>query len=68
MPKITQAIKWSNGMVTVFDEAGNQMSEYQGPYKDVVGKILLDTMGRDDVRFSHGKWGESQHDVARMEF
>ncbi len=36
---ITHVYLWSNGMVMVFDQFGQQMPEYQGCYEDVVDKI-----------------------------
>lgn len=67
MPKIAKVIKWSNGLVMVFDEEGKQMPQYQGHYKEMVGLILHDTMGQD-VQFFHGKWGISEDPVKRMDF
>ncbi len=37
---ITSVILWTNGMVAVFDQDGNQMPEYQGHYGGVKNKIL----------------------------
>lgn len=39
---ISNVIKSEEGMALVFDERGNQMSEYQGKYEDVREKILRD--------------------------
>lgn len=39
---INSVIKSEDGMVQVFDEEGNQITEYQGKYEDVVEKILRD--------------------------
>lgn len=38
-PCIYDAINWSNGMTTVFDQFGNQMCEYQGCTDDVMPRI-----------------------------
>ena len=39
---IKTVIKAANNMVIAFDEKGNQMTEYQGPYEDVKRKIMTD--------------------------
>ena len=39
---IKTVIKAPNDMVITFDEQGNQMPEYQGPYEDVKKKIMTD--------------------------
>jgi hypothetical protein len=39
---IQKIIRLKNDMVMVFDENGEQMPEYQGPYRDVKDKILHD--------------------------
>lgn len=36
---IAEVIVWQNDMVMVFDDKGNQMPDYQGPYKQVQRKI-----------------------------
>ena len=40
MPKMKTVIRSEKGMVMVLDEKGEQMSEYQGQYKDVKDKVL----------------------------
>jgi len=42
---IKTVIRIENDMVMVFDEAGEQMPEYQGYYCDVKEKILTDAPG-----------------------
>jgi hypothetical protein len=37
---ISKIIRLKNNMVMVFDEQGEQLPEYQGPYKDVKEKII----------------------------
>lgn len=37
---IKDVIKWSNGMVMVFNENGEQMGQFQGKYEDVKERIL----------------------------
>jgi len=40
---IKNVIRWpQKDMVIVFDEHGEQMPEYQGPYKEVKEKVLAD--------------------------
>jgi len=39
---IQKIIRLKNDMVMVFDEEGEQMPEYQGPYGDVRDRILAD--------------------------
>ena len=39
---IKTVFKFSNGMVAVCDENGEQLSEYQGHYDKVKDKILAD--------------------------
>ena len=39
---IKKIIRLNNDMVMVFDEKGEQMPEYQGPYTDVRDRILED--------------------------
>lgn len=34
-PQITHVYEFSNGMVMVFDQHGQQMPEFQGPKEDV---------------------------------
>jgi hypothetical protein len=39
---IKTVIRIKNDMVMVFDEDGEQIPEYQGPYEDVKERILAD--------------------------
>lgn len=39
---INSVIKTEKGFVIVFDERGEQLPEYQGPYEEVKAKILRD--------------------------
>jgi hypothetical protein len=39
---IRTVIRMKNDMVLVFDENGEQLPSYQGPYRDVKQKILAD--------------------------
>lgn len=40
--KITKVYFWTNGMVTVFDQFGEQMPDYQGRREEVIEKIFRD--------------------------
>jgi len=40
---IVEVVHFANGLVMVFDEEGQQMSEYQGKYEEVKDKILRDS-------------------------
>lgn len=48
---IKTVIRTSNDMVIVFDERGEQIPEYQGPYEEVKDKILRDAS--PDAIFGH---------------
>ena len=39
---VKNVIRAANNMVIAFDEQGNQMTEYQGPYEEVKEKIIAD--------------------------
>jgi hypothetical protein len=39
---ITDVMRWENGMVMVFDQFGEQMSDYQGPWDEMKEKIERD--------------------------
>ena len=45
-------IRFRNDMIMVFDEAGEQIPEYQGYYEDVKQVILKDAPA--DAVFTHG--------------
>ena len=49
---IKTAIRFQNDMVMVFDEEGEQITEYQGQYKDVKESILRDAPS--DAIFANG--------------
>ncbi len=48
---IQKIIRLKNDMVMVFDEEGEQMPEYQGPYDDVRDRIMADAPA--GARFNH---------------
>lgn len=41
-PRITQVMRFPNGMVATFDQYGHQMPAYQGPEAEVKGKVEAD--------------------------
>jgi len=51
---VDHVIKFSNGMVMVFDEKGEQLPEYQGRYEEVKDKILADAP--PSARFFRDVW------------
>lgn len=55
---IRKVILWQNGMVMVFDENGQQMSDYQGPKEEVWEKILRDAP--QDASFEGGTWATGE--------
>ncbi len=57
--KVAHAIRWSNGNVTAFDEAGQQIPDLQGRYEDVRADVL--NASTETTTFTHGilKLGET---------
>lgn len=56
MTKIKECTIWTNGMVSSFDEKGEQMPEYQGFILDIADKLKN---GCDEnTKWSLGKWQE----------
>ena len=53
--KIARVILWSNGMVIVFDSKGEQLSDYQGRFHDVIDRIAHDAPRT--ASFSIGVYG-----------
>lgn len=60
---IDYVIKFSNGIVIVFDEKGKQLPEYQGRYEEVRDKILADAP--ESARFFHAVWMVSGDEIPR---
>lgn len=60
---IDYVIKFSNGVVVVFNEKDEQMPEYQGRYKDVRDKILTDAP--ESTRFFRAVWMISGDEIPR---
>ena len=52
---VKQIILWSNGMVTVFDENGEQMLAYQGRRNQVIAKLR--ELDLSQTEFYIGSWG-----------
>lgn len=63
---ISEAIRFQNGIVMVFDEKGEQMPEFQGRYEEVRAKILA--RAPKSTRFFHGVWNVCEHAVQRKEW
>lgn len=56
MTKIKDCTIWTNGMVSSFDEKGEQIPEYQGFILDIAEKLKI---GCDEnTKWSLGKWEE----------
>lgn len=51
---IKAAIRFGDNMVMVFDENGQQMTEYQGKYEAVKDEILKDAPGTATFYYSVG--------------
>lgn len=51
-----------NGMCMVFDETGQQMSDYQGPWNEVKAKILAAAV--PETTFDLSQWQEWTQAVA----
>ena len=51
---ISEVIKFSDDMVLVFDEKGEQMPRFQGRYEAVRVKILA--RAPKEAKFFHGLW------------
>lgn len=49
---ISEVILWTNGMVMVFDDRGQQMCHYQGSYRNVVHAINAVYRGQ----WHYGDW------------
>lgn len=54
--KITIVILWINDTVTVFDQSGEEMVEFQGRHEDVREAILAHST--DATKFYKGEWNE----------
>lgn len=63
---IKNVIKFSNGIVVVFDEKGEQMPKYQGRYEQVKAKILAHAP--KSAEFFHGAWELSPNAIPREEW
>lgn len=63
---IAEVYLWSDGMVSVFDEHGDQLPEYQGPLAEVQARVLADAP--DTARFRFGTWQRGTCDLSREHF
>ena len=63
---IDHVIKFSNGMLMVFDENGKQIPEYEGRYEEVRDKILADAP--ESARFFRAVWMVSGDAIPREEW
>jgi len=63
---IKNAIKFSNGIVMVFNEKGEQMPKYQGRYEEVKAKILAHAP--KSAEFFHGVWKLSSKAIQREQW
>jgi len=63
---ISEVIKFSNGIVMVLDEKGEQIPEYQGRYKQVRVKILAHAP--QSAKFFHAVWNTPAMNVPRKEW
>ena len=61
MTKIKECIIWTNGMVSNFDEKGEQIPEYQGFILDIADK-LKDNCD-ENTKWNFGKWQEWAYDA-----
>lgn len=61
--RVATVVRWSNGMVTVFDEKGEQISHLQGRYEDVKGKVL--SAADENTSFKVGKWNHGWFQIDR---
>lgn len=61
-PKVTRAIRWSNGILMCFDDEGKQVPEYQGVADEVLPRLRKDfpNLAIDEGNWSEGKiWRSS---------
>lgn len=67
---IKEVFLFTNGMVMVFDDVGQQMSEYQGKFSEVKQKILDNSNinPRNPTRFYICRWKHWQNEFTREEF
>lgn len=63
---INDVIKFSNGIVMVFNKEGEQLLEYQGRYEEVRDKILADAP--PSARFFHAGWKISGDTIPKEEW
>jgi len=54
---LEKATLWTNGIVTCFDEHGEQIPRLQGKFEDV--KDSIERESTDDTIFEFGKWNDA---------
>lgn len=64
--QIKAVYKWSNQMIMVFDQNGEQIPELQGRYSEVRDKILV--QAPDDCEFYEGEWRDYAYRIERSAF
>lgn len=64
MSKVVKAVLWTNGMVMAFDQAGQQVPEYQGR-----GHKIIPLLRRDfpDLLIIGGDWATDVRPIRRCE-
>lgn len=63
---ITEAIRWSNDNVMVFDDSGNQITELQGRCEEVKDAVLAEA--DEQTKLSYGVWRGSITLVSREDW
>jgi len=63
---INEVIRFSNDIVLVFDEKGEQLPEFQGRYEEVRARILA--YAPKEAKFFHGDWPQVENPVPRKEW
>jgi hypothetical protein len=64
---IRQVVYWMNGMVTVRDERGRPLADYEGRIDEVKEMILRDAT--DSTTFMLGSWATQYiEDISRSDF
>lgn len=62
---IIKVVKWSNGMVMVFDQYGRQLPEFQGEWYVMKNKIKR--YANRFTKFYKGDWQEQVEEVTKEE-
>jgi len=62
---IIKVVKWSNGMVTVFDQFGRQLPEFQGEWEEK--KTQIKRYSNRYTKYYKGEWHETAEEVDKEE-